>query len=166
MEALPYLDNAFKLRDLPFGLMFPEDKVAAAGEVQRVLAGRRVGYMVGTLVVTFFVIRRAIARLLAKKRDRCRIDTTWACRSAYAILKTAGLEQVEEHEPLSARSTISMITSTAPDTRLFESRSKHCPAANGKTGGNATRAAPYLENDRVYMPIRPASGSAGKTERS
>ena len=87
MEALPFLDNAFDCVTCRFGLMFPEDSVAAAGEVQRVLKpGGRVGYMVWALDdenPPFFVIRRAIARALGQEEGPVPHRHNPGARSAY-----------------------------------------------------------------------------------
>jgi SAM-dependent methyltransferase len=71
MSALTFGDNSFDCITCRFGLMFPEDKVAAAGEALRVLKpGGRVGYMVwGPYEENppFFVIRHAIAKALGEE---------------------------------------------------------------------------------------------------
>ena len=68
MTALSFKDDTFDCVTCRFGLMFPEDKVAAAREVRRVLKpGGRVGYIVWGPYdknPPFFMIRRAIAQML------------------------------------------------------------------------------------------------------
>lgn len=65
MMALAFRDDTFDCVTCRFGLMFPEDKVAAAREALRVARpGGRVGYVVWGPYdenPPFFVIRRAIA---------------------------------------------------------------------------------------------------------
>ena len=103
MAALTFADDSFDCITCRFGLMFPEDKVAAASEARRVLKpGGRVGYMVWGPYdenPPFFVIRRAIAKAFREDEGpvphRHSLSTPGLLSS---ILEGAGFAQIEERE--------------------------------------------------------------------
>lgn len=103
MTALTFADNTFDCVTCRFGLMFPEDKVAAAREALRVLQpGGRVGYIVwGPYAENppFFVIRRAIAKAMGQQEGAVPHRHSLGQSGLLSdILSTAGLENVEERE--------------------------------------------------------------------
>jgi len=103
MSALTFGDNSFDCVTCRFGLMFPEDKVAAAGEALRVLKpGGRVGYMVwGPYEENppFFVIRRAIAKALGEEEGPVPHRHSLSRPGMLTdILDAAGFENTEERE--------------------------------------------------------------------
>ena len=160
MEALPFLDNAFDCVTCRFGLMFPEDKVAAAGEVQRVLKpGGRVGYMVWGPYdenPPFFVIRRAIARALGEEEGPVPHRHSLGVPGLLtAILETAGLERVEEREIRYKRPVDDLNDYiNRALIRGYSDTVETLPGGEREKLMGTLRAAfaPYLENDRVYMP--------------
>lgn len=103
MAALAFADNTFDCITCRFGLMFPEDKVAAAREALRVLKpGGRVGYVVwGPYAENppFFVIRRAIAEALGQEEGPVPHRHSLGQPGQLSdILSAAGFDTVEESE--------------------------------------------------------------------
>tara|TARA_B100000676_G_scaffold313297_1_gene393116 strand:+ start:1313 stop:2140 length:828 start_codon:yes stop_codon:yes gene_type:complete len=160
MEALPFLDKAFDCVTCRFGLMFPEDKVAAAGEVRRVLKpGGRVGYMVWGPYdenPPFFVIRRAIARALGEEEGPVPHRHSLGVPGLLtAILETAGLERVEERKIRYKRPVDDLNDYiNRALIRGYSDTVERLPGGEREKLMETLRAAfaPYLENDRVYMP--------------
>ena len=103
MSSLTFADNSFDCVTCRFGLMFPEDRVAAAREVLRVLKpGGRVAYMVwGPYEENppFFVIRRALAQALGQEEGpvphRHSLGQPGQLKE---ILDAAGFDRTEERE--------------------------------------------------------------------
>jgi SAM-dependent methyltransferase len=103
MTALTFDTASFDCVTCRFGLMFPADKVAAAGEARRVLKpGGRVGYMVwGPYEENppFFVIRRAIAEAFGEAEGPVpRRHSLSRPGMLVEILDAAGFEKTEERE--------------------------------------------------------------------
>lgn len=103
MTVLAFEDNTFDCATCRFGLMFPEDKVAAASEALRVLKpGGRVGYVVWGPYdenPPFFVIRRAIAKAMGQDEGAVPHRHSLGQPGQLAdILNEAGFANVTEHE--------------------------------------------------------------------
>jgi SAM-dependent methyltransferase len=103
MSALTFGDNSFDCVTCRFGLMFPEDKIAAAREALRVLKpGGRVGYMVWGPYgenPPFFVIRRAIADALGQEEGPVPHRHSLSGPGMLTeILDAAGFDKTEERE--------------------------------------------------------------------
>ncbi|CAN0582794.1 unnamed protein product [Laminaria digitata] len=103
MTALTFEDNTFDCVTCRFGLMFPEDKVAAAREALRVLKpGGRVGYIVWGPYdenPPFFVIRRAIAKAMGQEEGPVpHRHSLGQPGQLTEILTAAGFGKVEERE--------------------------------------------------------------------
>ena len=103
MAALTFADDSFDCITCRFGLMFPEDKVAAAGEARRVLKpGGRVGYMVWGPYnenPPFFVIRRALAKALGEDEGPVPHRHSLSGPGLLTdILEAAGFSRVEERK--------------------------------------------------------------------
>ncbi len=103
MTALPFDDSLFDAVTCRFGIMFPDDKVAAAREADRVLkSGGRVAYVVWGAYEEnppFYVSRRAVADYFGTEEGpvpaRHSMSTPGTLTS---ILQKAGLSNVEERE--------------------------------------------------------------------
>ena len=102
MHDLPYRDAAFDGLTCRFGLMFPDDSVAAASQARRILRpGRRAAFLVWGPVeenVLFTVTRRAVRLFLGLdaaeppgKRHRYAAQD-----SASEVLRAAGFKDVTE----------------------------------------------------------------------
>ncbi|MBT6283588.1 MAG: class I SAM-dependent methyltransferase [Rhodospirillaceae bacterium] len=103
MTSLAFADNSFDCVTCRFGLMFPEDKVAAAREVLRVLKpGGRVGYIVWGPYdenPPFFVIRRAIAEAMGQEEGAVPHRHSLGQPGQLSeILNAAGFSKATEHE--------------------------------------------------------------------
>ena len=103
MTSLAFADNSFDCVTSRFGLMFPEDKVAAAREVLRVLKpGGRVGYIVWGPYdenPPFFVIRRAIAEAMGQEEGAVPHRHSLGQPGQLSeILNAAGFSKATEHE--------------------------------------------------------------------
>ena len=103
MASLTFANNSFDCVTCRFGLMFPEDKVAAAREARRVLKpGGRIGYMVWGPYdenPPFFVIRRAIASAFGEEEGPVPHRHSLSVPGLLTdILDAAGLARVEERE--------------------------------------------------------------------
>lgn len=103
MTALTFEDNSFDCVTCRFGLMFPEDKVAAAREALRVLKpGGRVGYIVWGPYdenPPFFVIRRAIAEAMGQDEGPVPHRHSLGQPGQLSeILNAAGFAEAEERE--------------------------------------------------------------------
>ncbi len=103
MAALPFAENTFDCAVCRFGLMFPEDKVAAAAEANRVLKpGGSAAYMVWGAYEenpAFYVPKRAVAAFFGEDEgpvaDRHSMS---APGTLTGILTGAGFERAEERE--------------------------------------------------------------------
>ncbi|HSR56505.1 MAG TPA: class I SAM-dependent methyltransferase [Alphaproteobacteria bacterium] len=103
MTALPFADGSFDCVTCRFGLMFPDDKVAAAAEAMRTLKpGGRAAYVVWGAYdenPPFYVPRRTAARFFGENEgptaDRHSMSAPGILED---ILTAAGYTDVEERE--------------------------------------------------------------------
>ena len=103
MTALPFAENTFDCVTCRFGLMFPENKIAAAAEALRVLRpGGRVAYVVWGAYEEnppFYVPRRTVAAFLGEDEgpvaDRHSMSAPGTLKG---ILDGAGFDRTEERE--------------------------------------------------------------------
>lgn len=103
MTALPFKDNQFDAVTCRFGIMYPDNKVAAAREAKRVLKkGGRVAYIVWgdyERNPPFYVSRRAVAEYFGTKEGpvpgRHSLSSPGDLQN---ILQEAGLGNAEERE--------------------------------------------------------------------
>lgn len=103
MSALPFADESFDCVTCRFGLMFPEDRVAAAREALRVLAtGGRIAYVVwGPYEENppFFVLKRALADALGlEEGPPPHRHSLGQPGQLTEILDAAGFAETEERE--------------------------------------------------------------------
>jgi ubiquinone/menaquinone biosynthesis C-methylase UbiE len=103
MTSLAFADNSVGCVTCRFGLMFPEDRVAAAREVLRFLKlGGRVGYIVWGPYdenPPFFVIRCAIAKAMEQEEGAVPHRHSLGQPGQLSeILNAAGFSKVVEHE--------------------------------------------------------------------
>lgn len=103
MAALPYADASFDALTCRFGLMFPPDAVAAAGEARRVLKpGGRAVYMVHGAYEDAPLYRTVRETALAffgrQGSPTANLRERFAAPGALsAVLKAAGFSDVEDH---------------------------------------------------------------------
>jgi SAM-dependent methyltransferase len=103
MTQLPFADASFDCVTCRFGLMFPDDKVAAAREVLRVLRpGGRVAYVVWGAYddnPPFFVPRRAVAAFFGEAEGAVPPRHSMSAPGTLkGILDAAGFVRAEERE--------------------------------------------------------------------
>jgi ubiquinone/menaquinone biosynthesis C-methylase UbiE len=103
MTGLPFAESSFDCVTCRFGLMFPEDKVAAAAEAKRTLKpGGRAAYVVWGAYdenPPFYVSKRAVANYFGEEEgppaDRHSMSAPGTLKQ---ILDGAGFENTEERE--------------------------------------------------------------------
>lgn len=103
MISLPFPDASFDCVTCRFGIMFPEDKIAAAREALRVLKpGGRIAYVVWGPYdenPAFFVPRRAVAKFFSEAEgpvpDRHSMSAAGTLKE---ILDRAGFTRTEERD--------------------------------------------------------------------
>jgi len=101
MAALPFADDAFDLVTCRFGIMFPDDKAAAAAEARRVLRpGGRIAYVVWGAYEDnppFHIPRRAVAAFFGEAEGPVPARHGMSAPGTLkAILDGAGLTRTEE----------------------------------------------------------------------
>lgn len=160
MAALTFANDSFDCITCRFGLMFPEDKVAAASEARRVLKpGGRVGYMVWGPYdenPPFFVIRRALATALGEDEGPVpHRHSLSAPGQLTEILTAAGFQRVEEREVRYKRPVDDLedYISRALIRGYADTVSKLTDAERDPLM-ETLRAAfdPYREDGKVFMP--------------
>lgn len=152
MAALPFRDAVFDCVTCRFGLMFPEDKIAAAKEALRVLApgGRAIYAVWGPYEdnPSFHVIRRALAEYFGEEdpppSQRHSLGRPGQVRE---ILEGAGFAQVEERTLVYPR--------PIDDLGEFVTRMLKRNHADKLEGLDETRSAKLKEAlARAYEPYR------------
>ena len=103
MGALPFPDETFDCLTCRFGLMFPDDKIAAASEARRVLKpGGRVAYLVWGPYEenpAFYVPRRTVAAYFDEQEEPAPARHSMSAPGTLtAILDGAGYVRTEERE--------------------------------------------------------------------
>tara|TARA_R110000868_G_scaffold36962_2_gene130697 strand:- start:11041 stop:11871 length:831 start_codon:yes stop_codon:yes gene_type:complete len=160
MTALAFGDNSFDCVTCRFGLMFPEDKIAAASEAMRVLKpGGRVGYVVWGPYdenPPFFVIRRAIAKALGGEEGPVpHRHSLGRPGQLTEILQRAGFEKAEERELRYKRPVDDLDDYiNRALTRGYADTVDELGAAGRDDLMKTLRAAfdPYREDGKVMMP--------------
>jgi len=103
MAALPFAGNTFDCTTCRFGLMFPDDKVAAVGEAMRVLKPKgRAAYLVWGAYdenPAFHVPRRVVAAFFSEDEGQVADRHSMSAPGTIAgILQDAGFVGIEERE--------------------------------------------------------------------
>ena len=103
MRALPFADETFDCITCRFGIMFPDDKIAAAVEARRVLKpGGRIAYVVWGPYEenpAFYVPRRTVAAYFGEPEEPAPARHSMSAPGTLAaILDGAGYTRTEERE--------------------------------------------------------------------
>ena len=103
MRALPFPNETFDCITCRFGIMFPDDKIAAASEAKRVLKpGGRIAYVVWGPYAenpAFYVPRRTVAAFFGEPEEPAPARHSLSAPGALkAILDGAGYARAEERE--------------------------------------------------------------------
>jgi len=172
MTALTFEDNTFDCVTCRFGLMFPEDKIAAAREALRVLKpGGRVGYVVWGPYdenPPFFVIRRAIAEAMGQEEGAVPHRHSLGQPGQLSeILNGAGFENVEERDMRYKRPVDDLDDYiNRALIRGYSETVDQLDDAGREDLMDTLRAAfePYREDGKVYMPNYARLGLGWKAE--
>ena len=172
MTALTFEDNTFDCVTCRFGLMFPEDKIAAAREALRVLKpGGRVGYVVWGPYdenPPFFVIRRAIAEAMGQEEGAVPHRHSLGQPGQLSeILNGAGFENVEERDMRYKRPVDDLDDYiNRALIRGYSETVYQLDDAGREDLMDTLRAAfePYREDGKVYMPNYARLGLGWKAE--
>jgi SAM-dependent methyltransferase len=160
MAALPFAEDTFDCATCRFGLMFPDDKVAAVAEALRVLKpGGRAAYLVWGAYdenPAFSLRARAVAAHFGEDEgpvaDRHSMS---APGTLAAILGSAGFVQAEERELRYRRRVDDPGNYVASGLkRSFAAKVKDMPAAEFDSLKQAvlTAWAPFMEGGVLFVP--------------
>jgi SAM-dependent methyltransferase len=170
MCALPFADNSFDVVTCRFGIMFPDDKIAAAAEVLRVLRpGGRVAYMAWGPYdenPPFFVPRRTVARFLNQPEGpepgRHKMSAPGTLK---AILDGAGFTTSEERK-VGYENEVPDIDAYVTNglTRSYAKETEGMDEAQRAALKDAVMEAwqPYLRDGITYVPNRAVMGLGWK----
>lgn len=160
MTGLPFEDDSFDCVTCRFGLMFPDDKVAAAEEAKRTLKrGGRAAYVVWGAYdenPPFYVPKRAAARFFGEAEgppaDRHSMS---APGTLQRILDDAGFDKAEERELRYKRRVEDPETYVASGLkRSFAKRVQDMSDAEFETFKAAVMDAwaPFIEGGVLFVP--------------